>query len=116
MGGRGSGRAASDQDDALHDADRPQVAVPALDGVLADVAVAAEELDAVAADPHPVVRREPAGEGDLAGGVEALVERGRPRGRTTRRIPASSVAMSATVKATPCRWLIGSPNATRSLT
>ena len=36
--------------------------------------------------------------------------------QVTRRIPCSSMAMLATMKATACRWAIGSPNASRSLT
>src|SRR5690606_2387747 len=34
----------------------------------------------------------------------------------TNRMPPSSMPMSATWNATPCRWLMGSPNASRSLT
>ena len=36
--------------------------------------------------------------------------------QVARRMPSSSIAMSATVNATAWRWLIGSPNAMRSLT
>ena len=34
----------------------------------------------------------------------------------SRRIACTSMAMSATMKATDWRWLIGSPNASRPLT
>ena len=48
-----------------------QVAVPPLHRVLLDVAVAAEQLHAVEADPHPLVGAELARERDLAGEVLA---------------------------------------------
>ena len=51
--------------------DGPQVAVPPLDRVLLDEAVAAEQLDAVEADLHALLGAEPAGQRDLAGEVLA---------------------------------------------
>ena len=59
---------------SFHDADGPEVAVPPLDRVLLDEAVAAEQLDAVEADLHALVGAQLAGEGDLAG--EVLAGRG----------------------------------------
>src|ERR1700751_2048809 len=55
-----------DNYDALSDADGPQVAVPALDGVLLRVAVAAEQLHAVQADLHALVGTEPLGQRGFA--------------------------------------------------
>ena len=52
---------------SLHQAGRAQVAVPALDRVLLDVAVAAEQLDAVGADRHAALGAQPAGQRHLAG-------------------------------------------------
>src|SRR5437588_2152260 len=49
----------SDQQRSLHHARRPQVAVPALNRVLLDVAVAAEQLHAVGADRHPALATQP---------------------------------------------------------
>ena len=62
-----------DDDNALGDADGPQVAVPALDGVLLGEAVAAEQLHAVQADLHALVGAEPLGQRGFAGEREALL-------------------------------------------
>ena len=56
------------------EADRSEVAVPPLDRVLLDEAVAAEQLHAVVADLHAALGAQPAGQRDLAG--EALALRG----------------------------------------
>src|SRR4051794_15514475 len=61
----------SDQDRSFHEADGTQIAVPAFDGVLLDVPVATQQLDAVQADLHALLGAEPAGERDLPGGVLA---------------------------------------------
>ena len=100
---------------AFHDADGPQVAVPPLDRVFLDVAVAAEQLHAVAADLHAVLGGEPAGQRGLARERQALLGAAAARS-VTSRAPSSSMPMLATMNATACRWLIGSPNALRSLT
>ncbi len=65
--------------DAFHDADRAQVAVPAFDRVFLDEAVSAEQLDAVAADPHALVGAELAGQRGFAGERLALLGPARPR-------------------------------------
>ena len=106
----------SDEHRAFHDADGPQVAVPPLDRVLLDEAVAAEQLDAVEADLHALVGAQPAGQRDLAGEVLALRRRGAAALQVSSRIAWSSIAMLATMNATDWRWAIGSPNASRSLT
>src|ERR1700743_2214258 len=62
-----------DEQGALHHARGPQVPVPALDRVLFDVAVAAEQLDAVGADLHPLLGAEPAGDRRLAAEVDPPV-------------------------------------------
>src|SRR3954465_2694335 len=61
--------AGSDQHPAFHDRDGPEVAVPPLDRVLLDEAVASEQLDTVQTDLHALVRAEPPGEGDVSGDV-----------------------------------------------
>ena len=70
----------------------------------------AEELDAVGADLHSLLGDEPAGERGLAGEVEPLVDEA-GGAEIARRMPSSSVAMSAMLKATAWRWEIGSPKA-----
>ncbi len=80
-----------------------------------DEAVTTEQLDAVEADPHAPLGAQLAGEPDLAG--EVLPRAAREAAfQVTSRIACSSMAMSATMNATDWRWLIGSPNACRSLT
>src|SRR5207302_6753557 len=49
-------RSLSEQDDAFEHTDGAQVAVPALDRMLLDEAVPAEQLHARVADPHSLVR------------------------------------------------------------
>ena len=39
-----------------------------------------------------------------------------PARYVTSRMPSSSIPMFATMNATDCRWLIGSPKAVRSFT
>src|SRR6185503_4698433 len=51
---------------AFHDADPGQIAVPALDGVLGDVPVPAEQLHAVGSDLHRFFGGEDAGQIGLA--------------------------------------------------
>ncbi len=70
-----------DDDDALGDADRAQVAVPAFDGVFLGVAVAAEQLHAVQADLHALVGAQPLGQRRLAGEWQALIGPRRTRAR-----------------------------------
>ena len=70
-----------DNYDALGDADRAQVAVPAFDGVFLGVAVAAEQLHAVEADLHALVGAEPLGQRGLAGERQALLGARRRRAR-----------------------------------
>src|SRR6266700_3772837 len=55
-----------------------RVAVPALDGVVADVAVAAEDLDGLLGDPHGRLAGEELGHGALAG-FELLAAAAHPR-------------------------------------
>src|SRR5690349_20461659 len=62
-----------DDDDALGNADGPQVAVPAFDRMLFRVAVAAEQLNAVQADLHAFVGAEPLGQGRLTDERQALL-------------------------------------------
>ena len=85
--------------DPFHDADRAQVAIPALDRVLLDVAVAAEQLHAVAADLHAVLGGEPAGQRGLAG-ERRPVRPGAAARSITSRMPSSSMPMLATMNAT----------------
>src|SRR6478672_10297765 len=66
-----------DDHDALGDADRAQVAVPAFDGVFLGVAVATEQLHAVEADLHALVGAEPLGQRGLACERQTLVGPGR---------------------------------------
>src|SRR5258705_9523484 len=62
-----------DNYDALGDADRAQVAVPAFDGMFLVEAVAAEQLYAVQADLHALVGPEPLGQCRLAGERQTLL-------------------------------------------
>src|SRR6476620_3487870 len=64
--------AGSDQDPAFHESDGPEVAVPPLDRVLLDEAVAAEQLHAVVADLHAPLGAQPPGQPDLAREAPAL--------------------------------------------
>src|SRR6478609_1706970 len=61
-----------DQDRSFHQADRTQVAVPPLHGVLLDEAVPTQQLYAVQADLHATLGAEAAGQRDLALGRLAL--------------------------------------------
>src|SRR5690242_13956994 len=63
----------SDEDCSFHQADGSQIAIPPLHRVLLDEAVTTEQLDAVGADLHAVLRRQSAGQRDLAREVEALL-------------------------------------------
>jgi hypothetical protein len=64
-----------DDDDALGDADRAKIAVPALDRMFLCVAVAAEQLNAVQSDLHALVGAEPLGQRRLTGERQPLVRR-----------------------------------------
>src|SRR5258705_4646094 len=66
-----------DNNNALGDADRPQVAVPAFDGMFLGVAMTAEQLYAVEADLHALVGAEPLGQRRLAGERQTLLGTGR---------------------------------------
>src|SRR5699024_6167645 len=65
-----------DDDDALSNADRAHVAVPALNRMLLGVAVATQQLDAVQAHDHAFVGGVAAGKAGLAVVGHALVEAG----------------------------------------
>src|SRR5271157_1691420 len=65
-------------DNALGDADGPQIAVPAFDGVFLRVAVATEQLHAVQTDLHALVGPQPLGQCRFAGERQALLGPGRP--------------------------------------
>ena len=106
----------SDEHRAFHDADGSEVAVPPLDRVLLDEAVAAEQLHAVEADLHALARRTAGGPARPRGRSPCPGGAARPPCRSRSRIACSSIAMSATMNATDWRLAIGSPNASRSLT
>ena len=99
---------------ALEDVEDLGVAVPALDGVLAGVAVAAEDLDGPLGDPH----------GGAAGlelglralGVHVLAVAGEPGGTVARAggRRRSRCIMSASMNAIDWFMMIGLPNALRS--
>ncbi len=106
---------ASDEQRSLHHAGRTQIAVVALDGMLLDVAVAAEHLDGVGADRHPALGAQPPGDVTSRSNSSPWSTREAARS-VASRMPSSSIAMFATVNATACRLETGSPNALRSLT
>src|SRR5258705_3007442 len=62
---------------ALGDANRAQVAVPAFDGMFLGVTMAAEQLYAVEADLHALVGAEPLGQRRLSGERQTLLGAGR---------------------------------------
>ena len=99
----------------LHDPGRTQVAVPTLDRMVLDVPVPAEQLHAVGADAHAVARAQRTRERGLAPKLFAWSARLAAH-QVARRMPSSSIAMSATAKATAWRFAIDSPNASRSFT
>ena len=104
-----------DQTNAAFDhADRAQVAIPALDGMFFDEAVAAQQLHAVGADLHALVARTEGAPGSFAAKAQPCSARLAAR-YAIRRIASSSSAMSAIMNETDWRWLIGSPKAMRSL-
>src|SRR5262245_1748724 len=65
-----------DNYNALGDADRAKVAVPAFDGMFFGVAVAAQQLHAVEADLHALVGAQPLGQRSLARERQALLRAG----------------------------------------
>src|ERR1700722_18435333 len=67
----------SRQERALEHTDRPEVAVPPLDRVLLDEAVAPEELHAVGADLHALARALQPGERRRPGGRRAAIDAAR---------------------------------------
>ena len=106
-----------DDYDALCDAERAQIAVPAFDGVFLGEAMTSEQLNAVEADLHALVGGNSLGQCGLSRKGQALfgARCAAPR-HVISRSPSSSIAMLAHMNATDCLRAMGSPNASRSLT
>jgi hypothetical protein len=103
-----------DNYNALGDADRAQIAVPAFDRMFLGVAVAAEQLHAVKPICMPLSVPSRLASAASRANDRPCSARDAPR-HVIRRRPSSSMAMLAVMNATACGAAIGSPNAWRSL-